>query len=166
MGVHHAREWPSGEHAMEWAFELVRRLRRDDAQITSLVKQVRTIVIPIVNVDGFNLSREAPVDLVEDPEYQSLPGARRHGGVPRRPGVRLQAAQLPRRSTARTRPAGICAAADVPRRAASTRTATTAASGAAPARAPLPAYDTYRGAGPFSEPETQNIRELDLRRAR
>ena len=19
MGVHHAREWPSGEHAMEWA---------------------------------------------------------------------------------------------------------------------------------------------------
>ena len=23
MGVHHAREWPSGEHAMEWAYELV-----------------------------------------------------------------------------------------------------------------------------------------------
>ncbi len=25
MGVHHAREWPSGEHAMEWAFELDQR---------------------------------------------------------------------------------------------------------------------------------------------
>ena len=24
MGVHHAREWPSGEHAMEWAYELVK----------------------------------------------------------------------------------------------------------------------------------------------
>jgi len=23
MGVHHAREWPSGDHAMEWAYELV-----------------------------------------------------------------------------------------------------------------------------------------------
>ena len=23
MGVHHAREWPSGEHAMEWAYELI-----------------------------------------------------------------------------------------------------------------------------------------------
>ena len=72
MGVHHAREWPSGEHAMEWAFELVSGYGRD-AQITDLVKNVRTIVIPVVNVDGFNLSREAPVDLVEDPEFQSLP---------------------------------------------------------------------------------------------
>ena len=24
LGVHHAREWPSGEHAMEWAYELIR----------------------------------------------------------------------------------------------------------------------------------------------
>ena len=23
MGVHHAREWPSGEHAMEFAYELI-----------------------------------------------------------------------------------------------------------------------------------------------
>ena len=60
MGVHHAREWPSGEHAMEWAFELVRGHGRDP-HVTDLVERVRTIVVPVVNVDGFNLSREAPV---------------------------------------------------------------------------------------------------------
>ena len=24
MGMHHAREWPAGEHAMEWAYDLLR----------------------------------------------------------------------------------------------------------------------------------------------
>ena len=27
MGVHHAREWPAGEHALEWAYDLLRELR-------------------------------------------------------------------------------------------------------------------------------------------
>ena len=27
MGVHHAREWPSGEHALEWAYELINGYR-------------------------------------------------------------------------------------------------------------------------------------------
>ena len=62
MGVHHAREWPSGEHAMEFGFDLAMNYGKDP-RITSLVDKVRTIVVPIVNPDGFNLSREAPVDL-------------------------------------------------------------------------------------------------------
>ena len=33
-----------------------------------------------------------------------------------------------------------------------------------PGASSLPAYDTYRGAGPFSEPETQNIRDLVSKR--
>ena len=32
MGVHHAREWPSGEHAMEWAYELITGYRQGDAR--------------------------------------------------------------------------------------------------------------------------------------
>ena len=59
LGVHHAREWPSGEHAMEWAYELVNGYRNGDARVRDLVSRTRTIVVPIVNPDGFNASREA-----------------------------------------------------------------------------------------------------------
>ena len=34
-----------------------------DARTTRLVKAVRTIVVPVVNPDGYNLTREASVDL-------------------------------------------------------------------------------------------------------
>jgi hypothetical protein len=59
MGLHHAREWPSGEHAMEWAYELILGYRRGDARVRRLVETTRTIVVPVVNPDGFNASREA-----------------------------------------------------------------------------------------------------------
>jgi len=59
MGVHHAREWPSGEHAIEWAYELLNGYKSGDARARRLVGDVRTIVIPLVNPDGFNISREA-----------------------------------------------------------------------------------------------------------
>ena len=59
LGVHHAREWPSGEHAMEWAYELVNGYRSGDARVRDLVTRTRTIIVPIVNPDGFNASREA-----------------------------------------------------------------------------------------------------------
>ncbi len=59
LGVHHAREWPSGEHALEWAYQLISGYRKGDAQTKRLVSTTRTIVIPIVNPDGFNASREA-----------------------------------------------------------------------------------------------------------
>ena len=37
LGVHHAREWPSGEHAMEWAYELINGYRNGDARARNLV---------------------------------------------------------------------------------------------------------------------------------
>jgi hypothetical protein len=61
MGLHHAREWPSGETAMEFAIDLVRNYG-SDPRITRLVDGVRTVVVPVINPDGYNLSREAPVD--------------------------------------------------------------------------------------------------------
>ena len=54
MGVHHAREWPSGEHAIEWAFELVNSYKAGDERARRVVSSVRAIVIPLVNPDGFN----------------------------------------------------------------------------------------------------------------
>ena len=37
MGVHHAREWPSGEHAMEWAYELVNGYKANNARVRGLM---------------------------------------------------------------------------------------------------------------------------------
>ncbi|HWM10103.1 MAG TPA: M14 family zinc carboxypeptidase, partial [Solirubrobacteraceae bacterium] len=59
LGAHHAREWPSAEHAIEWAYELILGYRRGDVQTRRLVETTRTIVVPVVNPDGFNASREA-----------------------------------------------------------------------------------------------------------
>jgi hypothetical protein len=59
LGGHHAREWPSSEHAMEWAHELVEGFRRGDARVRRLVSATRTIIVPVVNPEGFNVSREA-----------------------------------------------------------------------------------------------------------
>jgi hypothetical protein len=59
MGLHHAREWPSGEHAIEWAYQLIKGYKNGNERVTRLVEKTRTIVIPVVNPDGFNASREA-----------------------------------------------------------------------------------------------------------
>ena len=64
MGAHHAREWPSAELAMEFAVDLVKNYGKS-ARITRLLKQARVIVVPVVNVDGFVLSRT-------DGEYSDL----------------------------------------------------------------------------------------------
>ena len=68
LGLHHANEWPSGEHAVEWARELVDAYNAGDARTRALVERVRTIVVPVVNPDGFNFSREAPAG--SGPEFQ------------------------------------------------------------------------------------------------
>ena len=58
LGMHHAREWPSAEHTLEWAYELIQDYRAGDARTRTLVESVRTIIVPVVNPDGFNFSRE------------------------------------------------------------------------------------------------------------
>ena len=57
-GVHHAREWPSSEYTMMFAFDLLQSFGKD-ARVTALLKKVRVVVVPIVNADGFTHSREA-----------------------------------------------------------------------------------------------------------
>ena len=142
IGVHHAREWPAGEHSMEWAYDLLRNYGKS-RRTTRLVNETRNIVIPIVNPDGFNISREAPDFPAEtefdtqsyemkrkncwpDPDnpgpcndnptagaYQGVDLNRNYGGFWGGPGAEVE-------STG----------------------------------------ETFRGTGPFSEPETQNIRWL------
>ncbi len=57
-GVHHAREWPAAEYTMIFAHHLVESFGKD-ARVTALLKKARVIVVPIVNVDGFDYSRES-----------------------------------------------------------------------------------------------------------
>lgn len=59
MGAHHAREWPSAEFPMEFAVDLVKRYQQGDARARALLDRVRVIVVPVVNVDGFAVSRGA-----------------------------------------------------------------------------------------------------------
>ena len=164
MGVHHAREWPSGEHAMEWAYELILGYRRGDARARDLMTRTRTIVVPIVNPDGFNASREAgemygngngaATDLdgngeVDDVEF--IVAGSSHPNEYRRKNCRFPAGG----------PMGNCAGVDTG----------VAGHGVDPNRNYGAFWggggssgdfytQTYRGPEPFSEPETKNVREL------
>ena len=61
MGAHHAREWPSAEIAMEFAWLLVKGYGNDQ-RITDLLKRERVTLVPIINPDGFFASRMAAED--------------------------------------------------------------------------------------------------------
>jgi hypothetical protein len=70
MGAHHAREWPSAEIAMEYAHLLVNP-GADAARVANILDHARVIVVPIINQDGFYQSRGenptgTPVPDVED----------------------------------------------------------------------------------------------------
>ena len=160
MGVHHAREWPSGEHAMEFAFDLAMNYGTNQ-RVTGLVDKVRTVVVPIVNPDGFNLSREAPVDLrdvtgagYDNDAYAVMSLAEPFFAYKRRNcrPVDGQASPPPVCGLQPFRYTGVD-----PNR-------NYGGFWGGPGASSLPAYDTYRGAGPFSEPETRNIRDLVSKR--
>ncbi len=94
LGVHHAREWPSGEHAMEFAVDLVSNYGTD-ARITDLVNRSRVVVVPVLNVDGFDMSR------TDGESGRPARGRRRrHREHPRDARQRLQAQELPHRRRA------------------------------------------------------------------
>ena len=170
MGVHHAREWPSGELAMEFAFDLVKSYG-DNRRITDLLGKARVIVVPVVNVDGFDLSRT-------DGEYVDLRALNDGDPLDGSASVLATPGQTYKRKNCRVvdgqdTPDGTCAltlnsnggfgvgvdlnrnyggfwggpgAAETEPDANDTETGL--------------ADPTYRGAGPFSEPETKNIQDL------
>jgi hypothetical protein len=146
MGLHHAREWPSAEHSMEWAYDLLTNYGRQ-SRTTGLVRASRNIVVPVVNPDGFVVSREsAPLGDFSRFDYEmkrkncnpadSPPEAR--GGVcASNPAGRLRGTDLNRNY------GGFWGG---------------------PGASPIWSSDIYRGSAPFSEPEVRNIRALISRR--
>jgi hypothetical protein len=146
MGVHHAREWPAGEHAIEWAYELVNGYQKDPA-IKSLVGRTRNIVVPIVNPDGFSISREAePKGDFSRFDYEMKRKSCRADDSP--PQFRT--------GVCKANPAGKDRGTDLNRNYAGFWGGNGAGvtwSG-----------ETFRGSAPFSEPETRNIREIVSKR--
>jgi hypothetical protein len=175
LGTHHAREWPSAEHPMEWAHDLVNGYG-NDPQITQLVDATRNIVVPVVNPDGFNLSREWPIDLgtilagvdlpaqingllpIADPAYtaallgdQGIAPAPGTGFAYKRRNCRVADGRVPA--------AGECESLANRRRGVDPNRNYGGFWGGLGSGFDVE-DDTYRGAGPFSEPEVQNVREL------
>jgi hypothetical protein len=157
MGVHHAREWPSGELAMEWAIELVNGYKKGDARATRVVRNARNIVVPIVNPDGFEASRTAG-ELAGQaggrdetaPDTAYLVAGAATGGEYRRKNCRL-----PDDSAAGncTTSVGLAENGVDPNR-------NYGGLWGGPGADSNPLTQTYRGPEPFSEPETRNIRSV------
>jgi hypothetical protein len=169
LGVHHAREWPSVEMPMEFANELIRGYGKDQ-RITNLLSKARVIFVPVVNVDGYNLSKNAPYSLDPVRPIDQVDDSCDLGNFITGACLGYSAALLAdpnfayKRRNCRTQdgrnPApgecGIQAARQLgvdPNR-------NYGGLWGGPGASPLPSHDTYRGAGPFSEPETRNIQDL------
>jgi hypothetical protein len=70
-GLHHAREWPSGELTIMFAEDLVHQYVAGDAATVALLDGLRLLVIPVCNPDGFVRSRETvPYNAVYDIAFQ------------------------------------------------------------------------------------------------
>jgi hypothetical protein len=149
-GVHHAREWPAAEYPMIFVHYLAERFGRN-RQVTSLLKRLRVVIVPVVNVDGFDYSRESLADgqgLETYPlsgrgpggllEKESLVCIRRDGaGCTQEPGCVRSRSQPQLLLRLRRRWGRLLRDSRRP---------------------------DQRGDAPFSDPETRNIRKLVLSR--
>ena len=147
-GIHHAREWPAGEIPMNFAIELAEGYGVDVA-ITDLLEQVRVIIVPVVNVDGFVLSRGAligegyPIDYGLSIIGQGSYWRKNVRGLAHAAGISVGSYGVDN-----NRNYGyLWGARSV---------------GPLARTSPFPLDQTYHGAAPFSEPETRVARELQL----
>ena len=155
LGLHHAREWPSGENSMEFAYDLVKGYKAADSRIKGLLQKTRVIVVPVVNVDGFEQSRKWGdlVDIREVDTGGTVTILGNPGNAYKRKNCRVaDGAPTPPGGCEVTSPGGYGIGVDLNRN----YGGLWGGAGASD----LAADPTYRGAGPFSEPETQAIREL------
>lgn len=158
FGLHHAREWPSGEHAMEFALDLVQGKKAGDARISGLLDRGRMIVVPVVNADGFHLSYTdgQKVDLREVDDGGTVTILGTPGNAYKRKNCRVVDGQDTPDGTcaafSATSPGGYGIGVDLNRN--------YGGLWGGPGAAEEFADPTYRGAGPFSEPETRNVQKL------
>jgi len=156
VGVHHAREWPAAEIPLEFAYYLANGYG-SDSQITALLDKVRVVIVPILNKDGFNASREASKTYSLRDQCNEIAGYDNCGDFETVEGVPLGGNAAYRRKNCH----GLVFPVGVP---------CELQNGVDPNRnygegwggigATMNPYgQTYRGDGPWSEPETQALHE-------
>ena len=136
FGLHHSREWPSGEVNMEFARDLVQNYG-SDARMTAIVDRIRVFVFPVVNPDGFIVSRGevAAAPGGDDPMHRRncRPATPEEEDVP----------CVDRNPVDLNRNYG--------------------AGWGGPGASTSITSDSYRGTAPFSEPESQAVHEFSRR---
>jgi hypothetical protein len=154
MGLHHAREWPSGEHALEFAVDLVENA--GTARIGGLLDRTRILVVPVVNVDGFEQSRKWGdlVDIREVDDGGTVTILGNPGNAYKRKNCRVADGvdTTPPGACEVSSPGGYGTGVDLNRN--------YGGLWGGPGASDVFAEPDYRGGGPFSEPETQAVREL------
>lgn len=150
-GLQHAREWPSGEVVTELAWDLVRAVTAGDDRVRRLLGEVRVLLVPVANPDGFVVSRAAP---------SSSPDGATTLQPPETAAAEIAGASLsfkrkncnPVGSRPGDVPCAFAAGVDLNRN-------YSAGWGGAGSSGD-PTTETYRGDAPFSEPESRAIRDL------
>jgi len=146
-GVHHAREWPAAEYTMSFAHYLVESYGKR-AEVTSMLKRSRIIIVPIVNVDGFDYSRRSSAQ-------NSLLGAGNgFEGYWRKNRRSLTGVTLPAPRQVNPDAYGVDNNRNYPYLWGDSNGGSSG----------IPLEQTYRGAAPFSEPENENVRDIVLGR--
>ena len=143
MGLHHVREWPSGEVVTEFALDLANGAA-SDAGIAGLLRRTRTFLFPVINPDGLVVvagGRRPTTPADDDARHgRAEPGGQR----------RLPPQELRRRS--RGGPgAAVC---DEERRRPQPQLRRLLGR---PGRGDSWSGQTFRGPAPFSEPEAQAV---------
>ncbi len=131
-GVNHAREWPTVEFAMEFTWDVLKR-DGSDARVTAMLDRADMIVVPMVGPDAYDISRRL-VHEMKRKNCRMTPGV-----VPTR--AECEAPQNDLRGVDLNRNYG-------------------AFWGGPGSNSTNETNKYYQGTGPFSEPETQNMRDL------
>lgn len=135
FGLHHAREWPSGEVAIEFALDLAGRYGQPGQERwTALLDRLRVIVVPVVNPDGFVVSRG---------DVEAAPGG---------PDPMHRRNCRPVAAAEESQPCAQRSGVDLNRNYGAGWGGVGASSD--------PSSDSYRGPAPFSEPEARAVHEL------
>lgn len=143
LGAHHTREWPSAEHTLEFAYDLLKNDGRD-ARATAVLDASRVILVPVVNPDGYRVSRNAtPIGDFSLFDYEMK---RKNCAV----SISTPAAYLG--GTCADNPAGRLRGTDLNRN--------YPGFWGGPGASTTWSDDDFRGDGPGSEPEVANIRDL------
>ncbi|MDZ4672834.1 MAG: M14 family zinc carboxypeptidase [Gemmatimonadota bacterium] len=130
-GLHHSREWPTVDLTMEFVHDILMNDGKDP-RITALLDRVRFVVVPVVNPDGYEMSRS----LLNEQKRKSC---------------RVVDGQVPTFAEC-ANPLNRNAGVDLNRNYGAFWGGSGASVGAN--------GSSYRGPAPFSEPEIQNIRDL------